>query len=105
MTCSFCHAAARPGQRTCRRCHAAWMRANRRRHLELEAEARRKANCRSYARAYVKRGVLIKKPCEVCGSRRVEMHHDDYSQPLRVRWRCRRDHLALHRSAALAVAA
>jgi hypothetical protein len=71
------------------------MRENRRRHLELSPEARLKANCRSYARAYVKRGLLKKAPCP-CGSRRVQMHHDDYTKPLQVRWRCRPCHLALH---------
>ena len=38
------------------------------------------------------RGTLIPKPCEVCGSSKVVAHHDDYSEPLSIRWFCRRHH-------------
>ncbi|KAB2716983.1 MULTISPECIES: hypothetical protein [Brucella/Ochrobactrum group] len=41
-------------------------------------------------------GALIKQPCEVCGSRIVDAHHDDYSEPLAVRWLCRQHHTRLH---------
>lgn len=41
-------------------------------------------------------GKLVKGPCEVCGSRIVDAHHDDYSKPLAVRWLCRRHHSRLH---------
>lgn len=41
-------------------------------------------------------GTLVKAPCEVCGSTKVEGHHDDYSKPLVVRWLCRAHHLAHH---------
>lgn len=46
------------------------------------------------ARAYylvyqaVKRGTLIRKPCEVCGDTNTQAHHEDYSKPLDVRWFC-----------------
>ena len=40
----------------------------------------------------VRGGKLIKQPFEVCGSLRVEKHHDDYSKPLKVRWLCRKHH-------------
>jgi hypothetical protein len=59
-------------------------------------EQRRKQNCRRYALVYQTRGKLTKKPCEVCGSELVEMHHEDYSKPLEVRWLCRKHHLELH---------
>ena len=41
-------------------------------------------------------GKLIKQPCEVCGSRKVDAHHDDYAEPLNVRWLCRQHHVRLH---------
>ena len=39
---------------------------------------------------------LASQPCEVCGSAKVEAHHDDYSKPLEVRWLCRMHHLVHH---------
>jgi hypothetical protein len=44
---------------------------------------------------YLKRGKITQKPCEVCGEL-AQMHHDDYSRPLDVRWLCREHHLAHH---------
>jgi hypothetical protein len=44
----------------------------------------------------IKRGVLQKMPCEVCGENKSEAHHDDYSRPLEVRWLCRYHHGLLH---------
>jgi hypothetical protein len=63
----------------------------------MTAEQKIKDNCRSYTNAYKKRGKLMKVPCEKCGSPRSQMHHDDYSKPLDVRWLCRPCHMALHR--------
>lgn len=39
-----------------------------------------------------KRGLLVPKPCEVCGVVKVERHHEDYSNPYHVRWLCARHH-------------
>lgn len=44
----------------------------------------------------VRSGRLQRQPCEVCGSEEVEAHHDDYSQPLAVRWLCREHHRMQH---------
>lgn len=48
------------------------------------------------------RGDLVKQPCEVCGTTegRIDAHHDDYAQPLKVRWLCRRDHILFHKRGA-----
>lgn len=62
----------------------------------LDSDQRRRANARSYASVYVRRGLLVKLPCENCGDNHVQMHHDDYDRPLDVRWLCRPCHLALH---------
>lgn len=41
-------------------------------------------------------GKIMKQPCEICGNRTADAHHDDYAQPLSVRWLCRRHHSAWH---------
>lgn len=75
------------------------MRRNRPQHSELTEQQRQKANARSYANVYLKRGWLTRLGCEVCG-KTAQMHHEDYSQPLQVRWLCRSHHLAEHDSLA-----
>ncbi len=47
----------------------------------------------------VARGTITPGPCEVCGQK-AEAHHDDYSEPLEVRWLCRPHHAQLHRKIA-----
>jgi hypothetical protein len=44
----------------------------------------------------VKAGELDKQSCEVCGVEAVDAHHDQYDEPLCVRWLCRRHHTRLH---------
>lgn len=100
LNCSKCNGMIEPSrmgkQSYCKSCHAEYMRNTRPKHSELPEEARIKANARSYLHVYVKRGKVIKHPCEVCGSERSEAHHNDYSKPLQVHWLCREHHLKLH---------
>lgn len=85
----------RAPQRYCRSCHAEYMRAWRSQH-PLTPEQRVKDIARSKAGVYKRRGKLKPKPCAVCRSPRVEMHHADYARPLAVTWLCRECHLDLH---------
>ena len=63
----------------------------------LQGEARRRANARSYAKVYLRRGKLQRGPCAVSGCQeKAQMHHPDYSKPLKVTWLCRAHHLAVH---------
>ncbi len=39
---------------------------------------------------------LDSEPCEVCGEKQVEAHHEDHAKPLQVNWLCRKHHLAVH---------
>jgi hypothetical protein len=64
-----------------------------------EAASKRRYPERERARRLVtyavKRGTLVRGPCEQAGhgcGGQVQAHHDDYSQPLRVRWLCKRHH-------------
>lgn len=45
----------------------------------------------------IRDGILKKKPCEICGSKTVHAHHDDYAKPLNVRWLCDEHHNEWHR--------
>ena len=84
------------GNSYCRPCHAEYMREHRPKHSELSDDQRKRANCRSYANVYKKRGLLIKSPCEDCGDENSQMHHEDYDEPLEVVWLCRSCHLTRH---------
>lgn len=44
----------------------------------------------------LKRNLIEKKPCEVCGEVKVDAHHDDHSRPLQIRWMCRLHHRQHH---------
>lgn len=45
----------------------------------------------------IRDGLLVRQPCEVCGSKKSQGHHDDYGQPLEVRWLCTTHHAAWHK--------
>lgn len=47
-------------------------------------------------RSALKRGLITRQPCEVCGAAETDAHHDTYHEPLTVRWLCRKHHKALH---------
>ena len=53
----------------------------------------------------VKSGVLIKpKRCPQCGKKgRIHGHHNDYSEPLEVKWLCPLCHTRIHREKEVAV--
>lgn len=80
----------------CKSCHAEFMRKTRPIHSMLEPEAKKKANARSYANVYYRRGLLLRQPCLNCGDLNSQKHHEDYDKPLDVTWLCRRCHLAEH---------
>jgi hypothetical protein len=94
--CSRCRTAPRrTNHRYCAPCFAAYQREYRR-SRSLSPKQRLRGIARAYARVYHRRGELPDQPCEACGATPAEMHHDDYSRPLDVRWLCRPHHLALH---------
>ena len=40
----------------------------------------------------IKNGTLVRQSCEVCGKKKGQAHHDDYTKPLDVRWLCPKHH-------------
>jgi hypothetical protein len=46
----------------------------------------------------IRGGNLVKLPCEKCGSKKAQAHHDDYAKPLNVRWLCTKHHREVHRA-------
>lgn len=40
----------------------------------------------------IRKKILIKKPCKICGNPKSEAHHKDYSKPLQVEWLCSKHH-------------
>lgn len=44
----------------------------------------------------IRDGRLLKEPCEICGDKDSQAHHEDYSKPLDVRWLCFKHHRQLH---------
>ena len=57
---------------------------------------RQKHMARMTVRKAIARGKIERGPCEVCGSRPAEAHHDDYSKPLAVRFLCPAHHREHH---------
>lgn len=45
----------------------------------------------------IRDGLIVRTPCEVCGSKKADAHHPDYPQPLNVMFLCREHHMELHR--------
>jgi ribosomal protein S27AE len=62
------------------------------------AQRRRRAQNPVKAKAWyavthaIRKGTLVRQPCELCGNPKSQAHHDDYSRPLDVRWLCFRCH-------------
>src|SRR5437870_4330027 len=79
------------GQNNCLACHAEYSRnwrADNGGSQSMTVEQRKRSNARAYLHVYIKRGKIIKQPCEICQNPNVKSHHEDYDKPLQVRWLC-----------------
>lgn len=54
------------------------------------------ASARHKAREAITNGDIEETPCEICGSKTVHAHHDDYGKPLQVRFLCPKCHKKWH---------
>lgn len=63
-----------------------------------EKQKAERLRLRAWSAVYtaIKRGILVRQPCEQCGATTVEAHHDDYTRPLSVRWLCNFHHNEWH---------
>lgn len=82
-------------KRYCRTCANAYM-VEWRKYNPASDDARVKANTRSKTKVYVTRGLIEKKPCEVCESVDVQAHHNDYTNAYDITWLCSKCHQAHH---------
>jgi len=44
----------------------------------------------------IKAGKVKKEPCNICGAKKAEAHHEDYGKPLQVEWLCSKHHKGVH---------
>jgi len=51
-----------------------------------------KKRCRAKVYDAIRRGKLIRQPCEICGEVKSEAHHKDYLRPFEIEWLCRPHH-------------
>ncbi len=58
-----------------------------------------KQSVRYKLRHAVKIGKIKKLPCDVCGDKKSQAHHPDYTKPLEVIWLCSLHHGEIHRRA------
>jgi hypothetical protein len=65
--------------------------------LSYHKRDKEKSAARAIFRNAVRNGDLVKQPCFVCGSKKSEGHHEDYSKPLVVLWLCKTHHMQRHR--------
>lgn len=64
---------------------------------KYEIANRHKRRAQTKALRAQKKGIIQKKPCQVCGStNHIQGHHDDYSKPLDVIWLCPKHHGERH---------
>jgi hypothetical protein len=66
------------------------------RELRYKAKHNYKLVAKSAVQHAMEKGILFRNPCEVCGNKKSEAHHDDYSKPLDVRWLCKKHHMEHH---------
>lgn len=62
-----------------------------------EEEQRKRRKCRNITNKAIQRNELIRMPCQICGVVNSEAHHDDYNQPLNIRWLCFEHHRDFHK--------
>ena len=55
-----------------------------------------KRKAHSVVAVAIRSGKIKRQPCEICGKMPAQAHHDDYSNPLNIRWLCPIHHGEYH---------
>jgi hypothetical protein len=50
----------------------------------------------SALRSALRKGLIVRGKCEVCGAEGTDGHHADYDRPMQVNWLCRLHHRHVH---------
>ncbi len=54
-------------------------------------------HCKQIIYHMKKLGLIIPRNCEICGAIKVQAHHDNYKEPLKVRFLCNKCHREWHK--------
>jgi hypothetical protein len=72
-------------------------RAAHRRHAQKYREKNPEKERAHYRVNYaIKKGLMTRKPCVICGAKITHAHHVDYSKPYDVTWLCHAHHMDEH---------
>jgi hypothetical protein len=95
--CSWCDAVIENFKKKnfCKACAAKYNREWRKKNVP-SPEQKHRDNVRVKTYHMIRKGLLIRQPCEACGALKVEAHHDDYNKPFDVRWLCGEHHREHH---------
>lgn len=63
---------------------------------EYDENNREKKNAHQKVFQAIKKGLLVKCGCEICGKEKAQAHHSNYYEPLKVKWLCPSHHKKEH---------
>ena len=75
-----------------------WLKSEKGKELYRRRYAQNKIQVRVYRtiQRLIKAGIILRQPCEICGTENGNAHHPDYSQPLKIVWLCQKHHAEIH---------
>lgn len=71
--------------------------AYRNKHRDRSALDHQKYLARKTVENRLKAGTIKRRRCEICGSKTVHAHHEDYSKPDKINWLCPQHHKDRHK--------
>ena len=63
----------------------------------MEKKFSKKYQARQEVLKALRKGILIKESCVICGEEKAEAHHKNYDRPLDVIWLCQKHHKETHK--------